>query len=134
MRRLLLAFALLLAAPGTAHAAAHATMTVRPSPVPGAQRLHFEYRPVHVSPGQNDIRIAENGLKPPGEGYVVAFRPNLTLADKRRTVPRVDQIHLHHGVWLGDDLQPRGTDARCGSSARGRTTGSRRAPCRGTWP
>jgi plastocyanin len=106
MRRALLAvLVLVLAEPAAAHAA-HARMTVRPSPVPGAQRLHFEYGPVHVAPGQNDIRIGENDLKPPEEGYVVAFRPNLTLADKRRTVPRVDQLHLHHGVWLGNDLQP----------------------------
>jgi plastocyanin len=103
MRRLLslfpLALLLVLAAPAGARAAS-AHMTVEPSPVPGAQRLHFEYGPVHVAPGQNDIRIGENDLKPPEEGYIVSFRPNLTLTDRARTIPRVDQIHLHHGVWL----------------------------------
>jgi plastocyanin len=108
MRRalaLLIGLAALLATPAAAHAA-KAHMTVLPSPVPGAQRLHFEYGPVHVSPGQNDIRIGGNDLTPPEEGYIVAFRPNLTLTDRKRTIPRVDQIHLHHAVWLGNNLQP----------------------------
>jgi plastocyanin len=108
MRRLLpllICLAALLAAPAVAGAAT-AHMTAGPSPVPGAQRLHFEYGPVHVAPGQNDIRIDNDDLTPPEEGYIVAFRPNLTLTDRARTVPRVDQIHLHHAVWLDQALRP----------------------------
>jgi plastocyanin len=108
MRRLLVLLAgltALLAAPAAARAGC-TPYTVGKSPVPGAQRLHFEYGPVHVSPGQNDIRIASNELTPQEEGYIVGFRPNLTLADRRHTVPRVDVIHLHHAVWLDQDLQP----------------------------
>jgi plastocyanin len=32
-------------------------------------------------------------------GYITRFKPNLIYSDSRK-VPRVDVIHLHHGVWL----------------------------------
>ena len=32
-------------------------------------------------------------------GYITRFRPNL-IYTKTRKVPRVDVIHLHHGVWI----------------------------------
>jgi plastocyanin len=66
----------------------------------GVQRLHYEFGPIHISPGQNTIELASNDLKPPVDGWIVGFRPNLRRADG--TVPRVDAIHLHHGVWLSD--------------------------------
>jgi hypothetical protein len=78
-------------------------MTVVPSPVAGAQRLHFEFGPVHISPGQNDIKLAGNELKPPVEGWIVAFRPDLVRTDG--VIPRVDVLHLHHAVWLSN-LRP----------------------------
>src|SRR3954449_3057895 len=101
MRRLLpllTCLAALLAAPAVAGAAT-AHMTAGPSPVPGAQRLHFEFGPVHVKPGQNDIRFAGNDLKPPEDGWIVGFTPDLVYDDDG-SVPRVDVIHLHHAVWL----------------------------------
>ena len=98
MRRALLLCLALLALPASAHAAARGTMTVEPSPVPGAQRLHFEFGPVHVTPGQNDIRFEGNDLKPPQEGWIVGFKPDLEYMDG--TMPRVDVIHLHHAVWI----------------------------------
>ena len=93
----LVLLALLLPA-SAAQAAARGRVTVEPSPVAGAQRLHFEFGPVHVTPGQNDIRFAGNDLKPRQEGWIVGFKPNLVYEDG--TVPRVDVIHLHHAVWL----------------------------------
>ena len=39
-----------------------------------------------------------NDQRPPVDGWITAFKPNLTYADGK--VPRVDVIHLHHGVWL----------------------------------
>jgi hypothetical protein len=75
-------------------------MTVLPSPVPGAQRLHFEFGPVHIKPGQNDIQFEGNDLKPPEAGWIVGFKPDLVYKDG--TVPRVDVIHLHHAVWLAN--------------------------------
>ena len=64
----------------------------------GATRIHYVYGPVHIAPGQNSIFIEPNDLKPKVDGYVTRFAPNLILQDG--TIPRVDQIHLHHAVWL----------------------------------
>jgi plastocyanin len=69
----------------------------------GEQTLHFEYGPVKVAPGQNTIELESNQLKPPVDGWITSFRPNLVRRDG--SVPRVDVIHLHHAVWL-KDLQP----------------------------
>jgi plastocyanin len=69
----------------------------------GVQTLHYEYGPVTISPGQNTIALEPNTLKPPVDGWITGFRPNLVYKDG--SVPRVDVIHLHHGVWL-KNLQP----------------------------
>jgi plastocyanin len=68
----------------------------------GEQHLHFKFGPIHVNPGQNTVSIAPikaDGL-PSVPGYVTSFTPNLTYLDG--TVPGVDVVHLHHGVWLVD--------------------------------
>jgi hypothetical protein len=66
---------------------------------PGIQHLHYEYGPIDISPGQNGIEIGSNRLKPDVPGYITRFSPNLVYV-KNHKVPRVDVIHLHHGVWL----------------------------------
>jgi plastocyanin len=91
VRRALLLLLVSLALPGTARAA------------DGVEHLHYEFGPIHIAPGANDIRFAANDLKPPVEGWIVSFKPNLEYMDG--TVPRVDVIHLHHGVWLSN-LRP----------------------------
>ena len=68
-----------------------------------AETLHYEYGPITIAPGQNTIALEENALKPPVNGWITSFKPNLVYEDG--TVPRVDVIHLHHGVWL-KNLQP----------------------------
>ena len=91
MTRLLLAaalFTLLLAAPAAAQ---------------DVQTLHYEYGPIAIKPGQNTIELEENALKPAVNGWITRFTPNLVRKDG--SVPRVDVIHLHHGVWL-KDLRP----------------------------
>ena len=45
------------------------------------------------------VPIKADGL-PSVPGYVTSFKPNLTYLDG--TVPGVDVVHLHHGVWLVD--------------------------------
>jgi plastocyanin len=65
----------------------------------GIQHLHYEYGPVPISPGQNTIEVAPNKLKPDVPGYITRFKPDLVYV-KDHTVPRVDVIHLHHGVWV----------------------------------
>jgi plastocyanin len=66
---------------------------------PGIQHLHYEYGPISITPGQNTIEIRANQLKPDVPGYITRFKPDLIYA-KTRKVPRVDVIHLHHGVWI----------------------------------
>src|SRR5688500_9758485 len=66
----------------------------------GEQTLRFEYGPIAIAPGQNTIALEPNQLKPPVDGWITSFRPNLVRRDG--SVPRVDVIHLHHGVWLKD--------------------------------
>src|SRR6476660_5235302 len=63
------------------------------------QHLHYKYGPIHVSPGQNLILIGPVTIeKPAYDGFVTRIKPNLVRADG--SVPPVDQIHLHHGVFL----------------------------------
>ena len=75
-----------------------ATKTTTTKLANGATRMHFVYGPVHIAPGQNSIFVEPNDQRPKVDGYVTRFAPNLILQDG--TIPRVDQIHLHHAVWL----------------------------------
>ena len=72
----------------------------------GMQTLQFKYGPMRVKPGQNIIGIDDipADQKPAVPGYITAFRPNLVYTDG--SVPPVDIVHLHHGVWLVD-FEPR---------------------------
>src|SRR5215216_3537852 len=65
-----------------------------------AETLTYRFGPVHITPGQNTIEFAGNDLKPPVDGWITRFTPNLRYADG--TIPRVDVLHLHHGVWLSN--------------------------------
>jgi plastocyanin len=67
---------------------------------PGLQHLHYRFGPVHIAPGQNLIYFKQipAASKPSVPGYITAFRPGLTYVNG--TVPRVDVVHLHHGVWI----------------------------------
>ncbi len=80
---------------------ATAQSEVRPGPRPGVQTLHYEFGPIDIAPGQNTIEFEGNALKPDVPGWIVGFKPDLVYADDG-TVPRVDVIHLHHGVWLSN--------------------------------
>jgi plastocyanin len=72
------------------------------APSASAQIQHLSYRfgPVTIQPGQNSIEFEPNQLKPPVDGYILSFTPNLTRLDG--SVPPVDVLHLHHGVWLSN--------------------------------
>jgi hypothetical protein len=69
----------------------------------GVQHLKFSYGPVKIGPGQNTIELERNHQRPAVDGWIVGFKPDLVYKDGG--VPRVDVIHLHHGVWL-KDYQP----------------------------
>src|SRR3954452_6081601 len=63
------------------------------------QHLHFKYGPIHIAPGQNLILAGPVTIeKPAYDGYMTSFKPNLVRADG--SVPPIEQIHLHHAVWL----------------------------------
>ena len=77
-----------------------ATLFLLLVPAAQAETLHYRYGPVHIEPGRNDIVFADNDLKPPVDGWITGFKPNLTYANG--VVPRVDVVHLHHGVWISN--------------------------------
>ena len=84
------------------------TTTVHASsgPRPGATTLHLKAGPFDIQPGQNNIDTTFTGVQQPsGPGWIVGFRPNLHFDDPAKqnrlgTIPAVDDVHLHHGVWL----------------------------------
>jgi len=66
---------------------------------PGVQHLDFKYGPLHLQPGQNSINtdLGAEVPKPAIDGFIVGITPNLIRTDG--SIPGVDVIHLHHGVW-----------------------------------
>jgi len=101
---LVLASALLFACsatPAMALPGAHisATKYVPATSYPGIQHLHYETAPIAITPGQNTILFRPTQLKPQVPGFITRFKPNLIYTSSRK-VPRVDVIHLHHGVWI----------------------------------
>ncbi|MBI2708434.1 MAG: hypothetical protein HYX34_01865 [Actinobacteria bacterium] len=77
--------------------------SIDPSPsdpvAPGATRIRYEVGPIDIKPGQNNIAFTAGDVpKPPQSGWITRMAPNIRYADG--TVPPVDVIHLHHGVWL----------------------------------
>jgi plastocyanin len=85
------------ASPGAAAKPSNVPIVTNPVPT-GAQRLHFEVGPLPIRPGQNSIAFSRRVPEPTADGWIVGMTTNLHLADG--TVPPVDVIHLHHGVWL----------------------------------
>jgi len=75
-----------------------ATQIISDSVPQGAKRLHFETGPFPITPGQNNIGFTRSIPQPAEAGYIVGISTNLRLADG--SIPPVDVIHLHHGVWL----------------------------------
>ena len=64
----------------------------------GAKRITYRIGPFDIIPGQNSIGYAPIAERPQVDGYITRIRPDLTYLDG--SVPRVDVIHLHHGVWV----------------------------------
>lgn len=66
---------------------------------PGVQHMQFKFGPIDIEPGQNNIDYSGFQVpKPEVDGYIVSIKPDLVREDG--TVPPVDVIHLHHGVWV----------------------------------
>lgn len=83
---------------GSAPSAPNRFPIVTPPLAAGAQRLHFEVGPLTVKPGQNSISFSRRIPQPSENGWIVGMSTNLHRADG--TVPPVNVIHLHHGVWI----------------------------------
>jgi hypothetical protein len=74
---------------------------------PGVEHLHYAAGPYPITPGANLILLDSNHVpKPQQDGFMVRVAPNLryALADGKccGKIPRVDVLHLHHGVWLSN--------------------------------
>jgi len=87
--------------------------------VAGTQRLHFAAGPYKVTPGANLILLQYRQVpKPTRDGFIVRMAPNLHYArpDGRccAGIPRVDVIHLHHGVWLSNGTAGEGEGSNFG--------------------
>ena len=63
----------------------------------GAKRMTYRIGPFNVIPGQNQISNRIIAQKPAVDGWITRIRPDLTYTNGK--IPRVDVIHLHHGVW-----------------------------------
>lgn len=84
-----------------AASAAPTAMKIDPGALaPGAKRVTYKFGPIHITPGQNTIEIKPLTQRPRVPGYITRFAPDLKRADG--STPRVDILHLHHGVWLVD--------------------------------
>jgi plastocyanin len=64
----------------------------------GVTTLRLQYGPFDIQPGQNNIDTVGGIPQPEVDGWIVGIRPDLEFEDG--TVPGVDVVHLHHGVWL----------------------------------
>lgn len=64
------------------------------------RRLKFTMGPLLARSGMNDTLIHVTGFEKPGyDGYTVRWKPGLQAGDG--TVPPVQNLHLHHGTWIG---------------------------------
>jgi plastocyanin len=55
--------------------------------------------PIYVKPGQNDSGAHPVTIeKPAYDGYMVRFKTD--LVDENGIAPPIEQLHLHHGLWI----------------------------------
>ena len=80
-------------------AATASTTAAAPVQMPGAvphveydgiQKLHYEFGPIEIKPGQNTIEFEPNQLKPQVPGYITRFEPNLIRTQRQRPAGRRD--------------------------------------------
>jgi len=64
------------------------------------KRLKFTMGPLIARPGMNDSLIHVTTFEHPMQnGYTIRWKPGLQAANG--SVPLVENLHLHHGTWLG---------------------------------
>ena len=75
------------------------SQAVAPGSPAGTVHMSFKVGPIVVKPGQNSINYSGGSIpRPTQDGWILRMSPNIRRADG--SVPPVDVIHLHHGVWL----------------------------------
>ena len=85
----------------------------------GMEHLHYAAGPYTVTPGANLILLQYTHVpKPSQDGFITRMSPNLRYAQPNGKccgkVPRVDVIHLHHGVWLSNGTAGEGVGSGYG--------------------
>jgi hypothetical protein len=83
----------------------------------GVEHLHYAAGPYAIRAGANAILADYRDVpKPNVNGFMVRMAPNLHYALPNGkccgAIPRVDVIHLHHGVWLTDGAAGEGEGNR----------------------
>src|SRR4051812_47117898 len=82
-------------APGSAHTELVSAAAVAPDTV----RYSYRYGPLEAAPGQNLILVGPVTIEhPPGDGYMTRIVPNVAGEDGQP--PPVEQVHMHHAVFL----------------------------------
>ena len=93
---------------------------------PDTQRIKYTYGPIHITPGQNLNLVGPVTVERPlGEGFITRAKPDLTRADG--TIPNVDIVHLHHGVFMNmsaKDITAPQFPERFGGSGEEKTIGT----------
>src|SRR5436190_14965214 len=107
-------------APPGAHTELVSARTVAPDTV----RYSYRYGPLVAAPGQNLILVGPVTIEhPPGDGYVTRINANLIGEDGK--VPPVEQVHMHHAVFLDmarmDTTSPSPLPQRFFAFAEGKT-------------
>lgn len=78
----------------------------------GVRTTTYKAGPYQVRPGANLILVDKKPVPHPNDAYIVSMKPNLRYAKAGGkccgAVPRVDVVHLHHGVWLSDGKAGKG--------------------------
>jgi hypothetical protein len=83
--------------PAPADKSALVNGVIAPVQYAGIQHQHYRYGPIQIHPGQNPIVFKPTTQKPRVAGYITRFHPDLIYTNGQK--PRVDVLHLHHGVW-----------------------------------
>ena len=78
---------------------AHGLKVISAPAQEGVEHLKFKYGPIKIQPGQNNIVISGTESRSP-RSTATSSASAPTSSATTASVPPVDVIHLHHGVWL----------------------------------
>ncbi|GAC1411742.1 MAG: hypothetical protein NVSMB57_06790 [Actinomycetota bacterium] len=86
--------------PESAYDQVAASIKADPTWYAKCRRLKFTMGPLIARPGMNDSLLHVTTFEHPMyDGYTLRWKPGLQSADG--SVPRVQDLHLHHGTWIG---------------------------------